>query len=194
MPSQETTPEATTTESQTSLPPSTTTPERKNAALPFAPTVLPPKNKFFDVDLDVTVRDGASSSSVGKTSSLLAASSAKSVISEKRKTFLDKLKSSARKSLSDNLFAKNKKNGKNSETSSSNISLPTHKSSKKISWVYPRGSDTKVFKKWDGDSISQAEFERKVLGVSTATEVSVKSRICVRGRCYNSDDKSFANK
>lgn len=193
MPSQETTPEATTTESQTSLPPSTTTPERKNAALPFAPTVLP-KNKFFDVDLDVTVRDGASSSSVGKASSLLAASSAKSVISEKRKTFLDKLKSSARKSLSDNLFAKNKKNGKNSETSSSNISKPTHKSSKKISWVYPRGSDTKVFKKWAGDSISQAEFERKVLGVSTATEVSVKSRICVRGRCYNSDDKSFANK
>ena len=63
------------------------------------------------------------------------------------------------------------------------------KSSKKISWVYPRGSDTKVFKTWGGNSLSQAEFERKVLGVSTATEVSVKSRICVRGRCYNADDK-----
>jgi len=53
---------------------------------------------------------------------------------------------------------------------------------------YPRGSDTKVFKEWQGDSLSQAEFERKVLGVSTATEVSVKSVICVRGRCYNADN------
>jgi hypothetical protein len=29
--------------------------------------------------------------------------------------------------------------------------------------VYPRGSDTKIFKQWQGDSLSQAEFERKVL-------------------------------
>jgi hypothetical protein len=106
---------------------------------------------------------------------------------------LDKLKSTARKSLSDSLYAKNIKDGKNSETiSSSSISLPTQKSSKKISWAYPRGSNTNVFKTWGGNSLSQAEFERKVLGVSTATEVSVKSMICVRGRCYNADDKSLA--
>ena len=194
-PSQETTPaEPTTSESQTSLASSSVvTSTHKNAALPFSPTVLPPKNKLFNVDLDTTIRDGGSSSSVGKASSIIAVSSVKNVISEKRKTFLDKLKSSARKSLSDNLFAKNIKNGKISETSSSSISLPTQKSSKKIAWVYPRGSDTKVFKTWGGSSLSQAEFERKVLGVSTATEVSVKSMICVRGRCYNADDKSLAN-
>jgi hypothetical protein len=193
-PSQETTPEEITSESQTSLASTVITSTTKNRALPFAPTALPPKNKLFHVDLDTTIREGSSTSSVGKTSSINAVSPVKSVISEKRKTFLDKLKSTARKSLSDNLFAKSVKSGKNSETSSSSISLPTHKSSKKISWVYPRGSNTNVFKKWGGNSLSQAEFERQVLGVSTATEVSVKSMICVRGRCYNADDKSLANK
>lgn len=194
-PSEETTAESeatTTTEAHTSSV-ETLTSTTKNAALPFAPTILPPKNKFFNVDLDVTIRDGSRSSSVTKASSLNTVASAKKFISEKRKTFLDKLKSTARKNLSDNLFAKNIKNGsKSSETSSSSISKPAQKSSKKISWVYPRGSDTKVFKKWGGNSLSQAEFERKVLGVSTATEVSVKSMICVRGRCYNADDKSLA--
>ena len=199
-PEEETTPEAptTTSESQTSQPGETqsTSTNAKNAALPFAPTIVPPKNKYFNVDLDVTVRDGSTSSTVGKASSINTVTAAKNYISEKRKTFLDKLKSTARKSLSDknNLFAKNTKNGnKSSESSSSSISsLPSQKSSKKISWVYPRGSNTNVFKTWGGNSLSQAEFERKVLGVSTATEVSVKSMICVRGRCYNADDKSLA--
>ena len=199
-PEEETTPEAptTTSESQTSPPGSTesTTSNNKNAALPFAPTIVPPKNKYINVDLDVTVRDGSTSSSVGKASTINTVTAAKNYISEKRKTFLDKLKSTARKSLSDknNLFAKSSKSGnKSSENSSSSISLlPSQKSSKKISWVYPRGSNTNVFKTWGGNSLSQAEFERKVLGVSTATEVSVKSMICVRGRCYNADDKSLA--
>jgi len=133
-------------------------------------------------------------SSVGKASSLGTVTSAKNYISEKRKTFLDKLKSKARKSNSDNLFAKSIKNGKSSEISSSSISLPSQKSSKKISWAYPRGSDTKVFKTWGGNSLSQAEFERSILGVSVAKEVSVKSQICVRGRCYDADDKSLQNK
>ena len=192
--SEETTPSEapTTTESTSSVAAETTSssPSRNNAALPFAPTIIPPKNKFFNVDLDVTIRDGGANKA---TSSLNAVKSAKKFISDKRKTFLDKLKSTARKSLSDSLYAKNIKDGKNSETiSSSSISLPTQKSSKKISWAYPRGSNTNVFKTWGGNSLSQAEFERKVLGVSTATEVSVKSMICVRGRCYNADDKSLA--
>ena len=53
----------------------------------------------------------------------------------------------------------------------------------------PIGSRPDVYKKWGGGSLSQAEFESKVLGVSTATEVSVKSMICVRGRCFNAEDE-----
>merc|ERR1712038_792261 len=146
-PEEETTPEAptTTSESQTSQPGETqsTSTNAKNAALPFAPTIIPPKNKYFNVDLDVTVRDGSTSSSVGKASSINTVTAAKNYISEKRKSFLDKLKSTARKNLSDNVFAKNIKNGnKSSENSSSSISLlPAQKSSKKVSWVYPRGSN-----------------------------------------------------
>lgn len=53
----------------------------------------------------------------------------------------------------------------------------------------PLGSRADVYKKWGGGSLSQAEFESKVLGVSTATEVSVRSMICVRGRCFNAEDE-----
>ena len=60
---------------------------------------------------------------------------------------------------------------------------------KKKKKAIPIGSRPDVYKKWEGGSLSQAEFERKVLGVSTATEVSVKSMICVRGRCFNAEDE-----
>ncbi|CAB4063534.1 unnamed protein product [Lepeophtheirus salmonis] len=53
---------------------------------------------------------------------------------------------------------------------------------------YPKGSDPKVFKNWGGNSLSQAEFERSILGVSTATEVSVQSRICIRGKCFDANE------
>jgi len=60
---------------------------------------------------------------------------------------------------------------------------------KKKKPAIPIGSRPDVYKKWEGGSLSQAEFEAKVLGVSTATEVSVQSMICVRGRCFNAEDE-----
>ena len=68
------------------------------------------------------------------------------------------------------------------------------KKPKKKAGGIPRGSNPNLFRKWGGDSLSQAEFERTVLGVSTATEVSVKSRICVRGRCFDADKEKFTSK
>jgi len=62
-------------------------------------------------------------------------------------------------------------------------------SMKKKKKAIPIGSRADVYKNWLGGSLSQAEFESKVLGVSTATEVSVKSMICVRGRCFNAEDE-----
>ena len=64
---------------------------------------------------------------------------------------------------------------------------PEKKKKKKKASI-PIGSRPDVYKKWGGGSLSQAEFESKVLGVSTATEVSVRSMICVRGRCFNAED------
>jgi len=52
----------------------------------------------------------------------------------------------------------------------------------------PRGSRTDLFRSYGTSSLSQADFERQILGVSTATEISVKSMICVKGRCYNADE------
>jgi hypothetical protein len=64
--------------------------------------------------------------------------------------------------------------------------LPT-RSKQKPNGV-PRGANTDIFRSFGGSKLSQAEFERSILGVSTATEISVKSMICVKGRCFNADD------
>ena len=53
----------------------------------------------------------------------------------------------------------------------------------------PMGANTNIFKNYAGDQLSQADFERNILGVSTATEISVKSLICVKGRCFNADEQ-----
>jgi len=53
----------------------------------------------------------------------------------------------------------------------------------------PLGAKTDVFKKYGDDKLSMADFERMILGVSTVTETSVKSSICVKGRCYSGDDR-----
>ena len=137
--------------------------EDNSGVMPFAPTVLPNISKEEAIEWET---------------------SGVSIKKKRRKInpLLDKL-SSSRKSLKDSLFAKSISSSSTTTTStSSESSVPPQAP------LYPRGSDTKIFKQWQGDSLSQAEFERKVLGVSTATEVSVKSVICVRGRCYNADN------
>merc|ERR1712004_99058 len=74
-----------------------------------------------------------------------------------------------------------------------NTARTTTTTTKKPRPAYPRGSKVNLFKKWAGGTLSQAEFEKTVLGVSTATEVTVQSRICVRGHCYNADDQAAAS-
>ena len=110
---------------------------------------------------------------------------------QKKISFLEKLKNSARNSL----FKKDP------ETQNSDFRVPIRVKTKptttttttKKPVLYPRGSRLNFFKKWAGSSLSQAEFEKTVLGVSTATEVTVQSRICVRGHCYNADDQAAAS-
>jgi hypothetical protein len=140
--------------------------EESTGVLQFVPTVLPNINRDEGSEWET---------------------SGVSIKAKRRKVnpLLDKL-SSSRKSLKDSLFAKSISAAATSTTSTTTTTAAS--SSESSAPLYPRGSDTKVFKQWQGDSLSQAEFERKVLGVSTATEVSVKSVICVRGRCYNADD------
>ena len=133
----------------------------------FAPTVLP--NKYFNVEVDHTITTTKDYSKNYTKDFSKTDKEHQQQQQSKKSFFLDKL-TSARKTLKQ---------------------LKEEKSSKKL-WSYPRGSDTNVFRSWGGSSLSQAEFERKVLGVSTATEVSVKSMICVRGRCFNADDPAAA--
>merc|ERR1719219_1912856 len=107
----------------------------------------------------------------------------------KKISLLEKLKNSARNSL----FKKDP------ETQNTDFGVPIRTKPKltttttKKPVLYPRGSRLNLFKKWAGGSLSQAEFEKNILGVSTATEVKVQSRICVRGHCYNANDQAAAS-
>jgi len=79
-----------------------------------------------------------------------------------------------------NFFNKNKDNaaaaGSRSKPSTTSVGVPL-------------GAKTDVFKKYGDDKLSMADFERMILGVSTVTETSVKSSICVKGKCYSPDKK-----
>merc|ERR1712183_1109882 len=156
-----------------------------NVLLPFAPTVLP---------------KGSSSRYSVDTSSIFKRH-------KKKISFLEKLKNTARNpykkadhlqdtiSITSSSSTKNNKLKKprqpiNNTTTKTTTSTTTTK--KPI--LYPRGSKLNLFKQWGNSQLSQAEFEKTVLGVSTATEVTVQSRICVRGHCFNADDKAAASR
>jgi hypothetical protein len=112
-------------------------------------------NSRFNVNLDVTVRDGTE-------------------LSDLKSTLLEKYSSSRYKK-------KNKK--KNSLFHREEV-----KSSPVFNSGVVRGADTDLFRSYGGKSLSQSDFERQILGVSTQTEISVKSMICVKGQCFNADD------
>jgi len=125
------------------------------------PTLQPSKNRL-NVEYDGIVRDGP------KSKSLFSENDLKSSLIEKY--------SSARHKVKNSLFHK----------------ADTFTRAKEVSPKYnvgvPRGAKTDTFRNYGGGKLSQAEFERNILGVSTATEISVKSMICVKGRCFNADD------
>merc|ERR1712123_7851 len=125
------------------------------------PTLQPSKNRL-NVEYDGIVRDGP------KSKSLFSENDLKSSLIEKY--------SSARHKVKNSLFHK----------------ADTFARVKDVSPKYnvgvPRGAKTDTFRNYGGGKLSQAEFERNILGVSTATEISVKSMICVKGRCFNADD------
>jgi len=125
------------------------------------PTLQPTKNRL-NVEYDGISRDGP------KSKSLFSENDLKSSLIEKY--------SSARHKVKNSLFHK----------------ADTFSRAKDVSPKYnvgvPRGAKTDTFRNYGGGKLSQAEFERNILGVSTATEISVKSMICVKGRCFNADD------
>ena len=56
------------------------------------------------------------------------------------------------------------------------------------------GASPERIRSYGGRQLSQSDFERSILGVSTATEISVKSVICVKGQCFNADDAKLKSK
>lgn len=127
------------------------------------PTLQPTKNRL-NAEYESQVRDGPKSSK-----SLFSENDLKSSLIEKY--------SSARHKVKNSLFHKADSfaRGKESVSQKYNVGVP-------------RGAKTDTFRNYGGGKLSQAEFERNILGVSTATEISVKSMICVKGRCFNADD------
>merc|ERR1711962_554833 len=115
-------------------------------------------NSRFNVNFDVTVRDGSN-----QETPLPELSDLKSSLLEKY--------SSSRYKAKNSLFHKGEV--KNSPAYSSGAI---------------RGADADLFRRYGGKSLSQSDFERQILGVSTATEISVKSMICVKGKCFNADE------
>ena len=116
-----------------------------------------PGNSRFNVNLDVTVRDGTE-------------------LSDLKSTLLEKYSSSSR-------YKKKNKNKNSLFNREKEVkSIPVFSSG------VVRGADTDLFRSYGGKSLSQSDFERQILGVSTATEISVKSMICVKGQCFNADD------
>merc|ERR1712141_845566 len=121
---------------------------------------------------------------------------------KKKISFLEKLKNTARNPykkadhLQDTISITSSSSTKNNKLKKprqpiNNTTTKTTTTKKPI--LYPRGSKLNLFKQWGNSQLSQAEFEKTVLGVSTATEVTVQSRICVRGHCFNADDKAAAS-
>lgn len=158
--------------------PTTLQPEQedKDTLIFFSPTIRPkqisleptvqPKTSRFNVDFDVTVRDGTVQKSKAPS------------VNELKSSLLEKY-SSARQKVKNSLFHKVDKH----QPPKKGVGLALGAGS-----GVPRGANVDLFRNYGGDKLSQAEFERQVLGVSTATEISVKSMICIKGRCFNADD------
>ena len=158
--------------------PTTLQPEQedKDTLIFFSPTIRPkqisleptvqPKTSRFNVDFDVTVRDGTVQKPKAPS------------VNELKSSLLEKY-SSARQKVKNSLFHKVDKH----QPPKKGVGLALGASP-----GVPRGSNIDLFRNYGGDKLSQAEFERQVLGVSTATEISVKSMICIKGRCFNADD------
>ncbi len=50
------------------------------------------------------------------------------------------------------------------------------------------GASNERIRSYGGRQLSQSDFERSILGVSTAQEISVKSTICVKGKCFDANE------
>jgi len=139
------------------------------------PTNQPKNTRFSVSNYDVTSREGSGQKS----------KQANTATSNDLKTSLLEKYSSARNNLvkPSRFITNNKGAGTKSEEA-------LEQKPSVFSSGVPRGAKANVFKKYAGDKLSQADFERQILGVSTVTELSVKSMICVKGRCFNADDMS----
>jgi len=139
------------------------------------PEVVVEKENRNEVVLD----DAANESLLALFAPTMPSKTGVDVKEEDRRPLVDKYSSSSRQSVISSLFNKQ-------ETAPVPVSAPAPVVTR--TGGVPRGARTEVFKSWGGTSLSQAEFERQILGVSTATEISVKSMICVKGRCFNADE------
>lgn len=156
-----------------------------NSVPAFTPTISPtsdsnvlPKNSRFNVNYDVTVQDGSDEKLISG--------------SEVKSSRFDKY---SRKKVKNSLFHKKDTKSREEDQVEADQEVKVDEAALNplVAFFQPKGvplgANTDIFKNYAGDQLSQADFERKILGVSTATEISVKSMICVKGRCFNADEQ-----
>ena len=149
------------------------------------------------MNLDVTVRDGSSDEKSISSSSSSSSSSSGGVYdnnNSKKGSLYDKYNSTNRKKVNSLFLKKDQqqqrlKEQKLAEQQQQGPLLPG---------FYPAaailGANPERIRSYGGRQLSQSDFERKILGVSTATEISVKSVICVKGQCFNADEGKLKSK
>ena len=187
-----------------------------SAAL-FAPTIPPlflvdptlaaaaKTSPRFNVNLDAIVRDGSSSEERTSSSSSFSSSSSSASLplvnnaavansnnnnnanGEFKSSLLEKY---SRNKVKNGIFHKAESSGavNSSRGGVYEAAGPLTPSVPVFVSGIPLGANTDIHRSYGGKQLSQADFESQILGVSSATEISVKSMICVKGRCFNADD------
>lgn len=192
------------------------------AASLFAPTIPPllladptlsaataaKTSPRFNVNLDVTVRDGGSEERTSLSTTSTSSSSSSAVSSplvnvagnangEYKSSLLEKY---SRNKIKTGIFHNNNNNKaaenaggavSNNSSSSRGVYEAAAAAPAAPSYVVggvPLGANKDIHRSYGGKQLSMADFESQILGVSSATEISVKSMICVKGRCFNADE------
>lgn len=140
-----------------------------------------PKNSRFTVNLDVTVRDGSEEKvSGGAAASLFDKSALYDKYSNRKKAssiFLNRDQSAQP-------WIKEVQQQQPEPTSSTApvVAVPNFRPAAIL------GASNERIRSYGGRQLSQSDFERSILGVSTAQEISVKSTICVKGKCFDPNE------
>jgi hypothetical protein len=143
-------------------------------------TTSTPKNPRFTVNLDVTVRDGSEEKTSGSVYDKSALYDKYTNRKKATSLFLNRDQPQYQQPWI--------KEVQQQQESSPVVAVPNFRPAAIL------GANPERIRSYGGRQLSQSDFERSILGVSTATEISVKSVICVKGQCFNANEGKYKSK